>query len=93
MPYAARMPVIKADCDAPTKAAFKALAERANLTEMQLLRTLVARVLAAETDWQPEMASDRPIRGKLDVRLTSTEVDAVRDIARSEGEAHKHWWQ
>ncbi|HEY0199191.1 MAG TPA: hypothetical protein VGC19_11745 [Rhodanobacter sp.] len=64
------MPVIKAVCDASTKAAFKALAERENTTEMQQLRTLVSRELTSQVGERPAPVLDRPIRGKLDVRLT-----------------------
>lgn len=85
------MPVIKAVCDASTKAAFKALAERKGLTEMHLLRTLVAQVLMSETGVPPAPPPDRPIRGKLDVRMVVSELETVRKIAASEGVSAPSW--
>lgn len=84
-------PVIKAVCDASTKAAFKALAERKGLTEMHLLRALVAQVLMSETGVPPVAPPDRPIRGKLDVRMVEEEVEIVRKIVASEGVSAPRW--
>ncbi|MDQ3039469.1 MAG: hypothetical protein M3Q51_03045 [Pseudomonadota bacterium] len=83
---------IKTQCDASTKAAFQALAEREDATEAQLLRRLIEQALVAGTDWR----ASRPPRNlqvssKLDVRLAREQVEAVRKVAAGEG-VSAPWW-
>lgn len=85
------MAVIKTECDATTKIAFKALADRVNATEAQLLRHLIEQALVAAGD----MPLPRRVlpRGscKLDVRLPEEDLVQVRALAAVEG-ITAPWW-
>ncbi|MCO5247042.1 MAG: hypothetical protein M9927_25025 [Anaerolineae bacterium] len=86
------MAVIKTECDAATKAAFKALADREDATEAQLLRRLVEQALMASGGAPLPRRPALPVFGrKLDVRLPEEDLAQVRAIATTEG-ITAPWW-
>jgi len=86
------MAVIKTECDAATKAAFKALADREDATEAQLLRRLVEQALVASGGApMPRRAAPPVVGRKLDVRLPEDDLAQVRALAVAEG-ITAPWW-
>lgn len=86
------MAVIKTECDDATKAAFKALADREDATEAQLLRRLVEQALVASGGVPMPRRPALPVFGrKLDVRLPEDDLAQVRAISSAEG-VTAPWW-
>ena len=87
------MPLIAYEADPETKTRFAALAVSQGTTQSDLLRQIVATVLATNTGWQAELKSGHRggVTGKIDVRMQQSEVEAVRALAAPERRSAAAW--